>query len=217
MVGKVLSLPFCSNAQVVGPYSRRLCTLAFLLSLCVFFLVGFSGRSFLFLFALFWAFHFPWVSRSATRLRFHPPPRSLSGIFSSLACLTFGLFDILPFVYITSGLVGVGSDGVPMGGSLRSPLFQFSTSLHYFLHCDLWIYCAGFYRLYGVFPFRPLTVFDAGAYVHVACLCIFILTNFPWPWSKIIIRHFCLHLLFLPEFTLVVFKSLTVFWALSID
>ena len=48
MVGKVLSLPFCSSAQVVGPYSRRLCTLAFLLSLCVFFLVGFSGRSFSF-------------------------------------------------------------------------------------------------------------------------------------------------------------------------
>ena len=35
MVGKVLSLPSCSSAQVVGPYSRRLCTLAFLLSLCV--------------------------------------------------------------------------------------------------------------------------------------------------------------------------------------
>ena len=125
MVGKVLSLPSCSSAQVVGPYSRRLCTLAFLLSLCVSSWLDSPAVPFLFLLALFWAFHFLWFSRSATRLRFHPPPRSLSGIFSSLACLTFGLFDILPFVYITSGLVGVGSDGVPMGGSLRSPFFSF--------------------------------------------------------------------------------------------
>ena len=115
------------------------------------FLLGWILRPFLFLLAFFWAFHFLWVSRSATRLRFHPPPRSLSGIFSSLACLTFGLFDILPFVYITSGLVGVSSDGVPMGGSLRSP---FSVSLNYLTSSTMisgsavlvYICCMGFFH-----------------------------------------------------------------------